>query len=139
MTFENALIIIPKGNSYYRSKSSAREPQFKVLSEGLTTEIDIFDTNMFTHPSTNRGRCCLTPLYQAVGHSSMPITIDLFACSENPEFPTQPQMMSFKKFLVQQEDSISEEDAIKKYNDYKLDFKKQQISEFFVSHKEEEW
>ena len=28
------------------------------------------------HLSTNRGRCCLTPLYQAVGRSSMPITID---------------------------------------------------------------
>ena len=23
---------------------------------------------------TNRGRCCLTPLYQAVGRSSIPIT-----------------------------------------------------------------
>jgi hypothetical protein len=48
-------------------------------------------------------------------------------------------MLSFKLFLGQQDDMISEEDAIKKYNEYKLDFKKQQISEFFVAHKEEEW
>ena len=30
--------------------------------------------NTVAHPSTNRGRCCLTPLYQAADHSSMPIT-----------------------------------------------------------------
>ena len=30
-------------------------------------------TNMVTHPSTNRGHCCLTPVYQAVDRSSMPI------------------------------------------------------------------
>ena len=30
---------------------------------------------MVTHPSTNRGRCCLTPLYQAAGYISMPITL----------------------------------------------------------------
>ena len=33
-------------------------------------------TNMVTHPSTNLGRCWLTPLYQAADHSRMPITID---------------------------------------------------------------
>ena len=33
-------------------------------------------TNTVTHPSTNRGRCCLTQVYQAVGRSSMPITIN---------------------------------------------------------------
>ena len=31
---------------------------------------------MVTHPSTNWGRCCLTPLYQAFDCSSMPITTD---------------------------------------------------------------
>ena len=29
-----------------------------------------------THPSTNRGRCCLIPLYQAVDCSNIPITTD---------------------------------------------------------------
>ena len=48
-------------------------------------------------------------------------------------------MLTFKQFLTQQDDTIGEEDAIKKYNEYKLDFKRQQISEFFLAHKEEEW
>ncbi|KAK3577793.1 hypothetical protein CHS0354_000209 [Potamilus streckersoni] len=57
----------------------------------------------------------------------------------DPEYPTQPPIMTFKQFLGQQEDNISDQDAIKKYNEYKLEFQKQQISEFFLAHKEEEW
>ena len=38
---ENCTILIPKGNSYCRRKSSARGPRFKVSSEGLSAEIDI--------------------------------------------------------------------------------------------------
>ena len=38
---ENCFILIPKGNSYCRRKSSARGPRFKVSSEGLSAEIDI--------------------------------------------------------------------------------------------------
>merc|ERR1712111_35836 len=52
---------------------------------------------------------------------------------------SQPLMMSFKAFLATQDDTISDEDAIKKYADYKLEFKRQQLNEFFVSHKDEEW
>ena len=48
-------------------------------------------------------------------------------------------MMSFKSFLQTQDDQISDEDAIKKYAEYKLEFKRQQLNEFFVTHKEEEW
>lgn len=55
------------------------------------------------------------------------------------EFPTQPPMLTFKQFLSQQEDNISDQDAIKKYNEYKDEFKRQQINEFFLAHKEEEW
>lgn len=51
----------------------------------------------------------------------------------------QPLMMSFKAFLGTQEDSISDEDAVKKYAEYKLEFKRQQLNEFFVTHKDEEW
>jgi len=51
----------------------------------------------------------------------------------------QPPMMSFKAFLTTQDDGISDEDAIKKYGEYKLEFKRQQLNEFFVTHKEEEW
>ena len=38
---ENCTILIPKGNSYCRRKSSARGPRLKVSSEGLSAEIDI--------------------------------------------------------------------------------------------------
>ncbi|XP_052687226.1 serrate RNA effector molecule homolog isoform X2 [Crassostrea angulata] len=55
------------------------------------------------------------------------------------DFPTQPPMLTFKQFLSQQEDNISDQDAIKKYNEYKDEFKRQQINEFFLAHKEEEW
>ena len=51
----------------------------------------------------------------------------------------QPAMMSFKSFLSTQDDQISDEDAIKKYAEYKLEFKRQQLNEFFVTHKDEEW
>ena len=38
-----------------------------------------------------------------------------------------------------QDDSITDEDAIKNYNNYKLEFKRQQLHQFFVEHKDEEW
>ena len=41
LKIENYTILIPKGNSYCRRKSSAREPQFKVSSGGLSRESDI--------------------------------------------------------------------------------------------------
>jgi len=59
--------------------------------------------------------------------------------SHESDFPTQPPFLSFKLFLQQQDDNISDEDAIRKYNDYKMDFKKTQINNFFLEHKEEEW
>ena len=59
--------------------------------------------------------------------------------SPDTDYPTQPAMMLFKHFLSQQEDTISDEEAIRKFNEYKLEFKKNQINEFFLQHKEEEW
>ncbi|KAK8741491.1 hypothetical protein OTU49_002243 [Cherax quadricarinatus] len=52
--------------------------------------------------------------------------------------PTQPPMMTFKAFMEQCDDSITEEEALRKYSEYKLEFKRQQLNEFFVNHKEEE-
>ncbi|CAL1546055.1 unnamed protein product [Lymnaea stagnalis] len=57
----------------------------------------------------------------------------------DPEYPTQPPMMTFKQFLSKQDDTISQDEAIKLFDDYKLDFKRQQINEFFLAHKDEEW
>ena len=48
-------------------------------------------------------------------------------------------MLSFKQFLTQQDDSIDESQAIQLYQDYKSDFKRKQITEFFDEHKEEDW
>lgn len=48
-------------------------------------------------------------------------------------------MMSFKAFLAAQDDSITVDDAIQKYNEYKLEYRRQQLNEFFVAHKDEEW
>jgi hypothetical protein len=48
-------------------------------------------------------------------------------------------MMSFKAFLSEQDDQIGDNEAVKKYAEYKLDYKKIQINEFFVKHKDEEW
>lgn len=62
-----------------------------------------------------------------------------FTVFSDPGYPTQPPMMTFKQFLNKQDDTLSQEDAIKLYADYKLQFKKQQINEFFLAHKEEEW
>lgn len=52
---------------------------------------------------------------------------------------TQPPMMTLKQFLATQDDSIGDDVAITKYNEYKLEFKRGQMNEFFVSHKDEEW
>lgn len=52
---------------------------------------------------------------------------------------TPGAMMSFKAFLAAQDDSITVDDAIQKYNEYKLEYRRQQLNEFFVAHKDEEW
>lgn len=52
---------------------------------------------------------------------------------------TQPPIMTFKTFLQSQDDNITDEEAIAKYAEYKLEFRRQQLNEFFVAHKEEEW
>lgn len=52
---------------------------------------------------------------------------------------TQPPMLTLKQFLATQDDSIQDEVAITKYGEYKLEFKRSQLNEFFVAHKDEEW
>lgn len=50
-----------------------------------------------------------------------------------------PVMMTFKRFLATQEDSITDDIAIQKYQEYKLEFKRQELHKFFIAHKDEEW
>ena len=48
-------------------------------------------------------------------------------------------LLSFKQFLAQQDDGIDDMEAVKLYHEYKADFKKKQIHQFFNDHKEEDW
>jgi hypothetical protein len=48
-------------------------------------------------------------------------------------------MLTFKQFLSSQVDDIEDMEAVRKYQEYKLDFRKTQIADFFTAHKEEEW
>ncbi|OQV19076.1 Serrate RNA effector molecule-like protein [Hypsibius exemplaris] len=59
--------------------------------------------------------------------------------NEGPNGPTQPAMMTFKQFLGTLDDSVDDEDSVQRYRDYKTEFKRQQIHEFFIAHKDEEW
>jgi hypothetical protein len=52
---------------------------------------------------------------------------------------TTPVMHTFKKFLATQDESISDEEAISRYLDYKADFKKRECQRYFQEHKNEEW
>ncbi|XP_032570765.1 serrate RNA effector molecule homolog isoform X2 [Drosophila sechellia] len=52
---------------------------------------------------------------------------------------TQPAMLNLKQFLDTQDENISDSEVMRKYTDYKTDFKRQQLNEFFVAHKDEEW
>lgn len=37
------------------------------------------------------------------------------------------------------EDSVDETESVKRYNQYKLDFRRQQLQDFFLQHKDQEW
>lgn len=50
-----------------------------------------------------------------------------------------PMLMSFKDFIIQQEDDIDEVESVRRYQEYKVEFKRTQINDFFVLHKNEEW
>uniref|UniRef100_A0A8C7WFI3 Serrate RNA effector molecule homolog n=1 Tax=Oncorhynchus mykiss TaxID=8022 RepID=A0A8C7WFI3_ONCMY len=50
-----------------------------------------------------------------------------------------PVMKSFKEFLLSLDDSVDETEAVKRYNEYKIDFRRQQMQDFFLAHKDEEW
>ncbi|XP_077976015.1 serrate RNA effector molecule homolog [Styela clava] len=49
------------------------------------------------------------------------------------------RMLTFKQWLGSQPDDITDEEAIRNYTEYKINFKRQQLQQFFIAHKEEEW
>lgn len=44
-----------------------------------------------------------------------------------------------QEFLLNMEDSVDETESVKRYNQYKLDFRRQQLQDFFLQHKNQEW
>lgn len=58
---------------------------------------------------------------------------------DEEESVVQSPMMSFKQWLSAQTDDVGEEEAVERYNTYKLDYKRSAITKFFDGHKEEEW
>ena len=65
--------------------------------------------------------------------------ISSFLRRERDHSDGHPHVLSFKSWLSTQDDSISDQDALSKYAEYKQEFKRQQLNEFFVAHREEEW
>ncbi|XP_066578338.1 serrate RNA effector molecule homolog isoform X2 [Amia ocellicauda] len=72
-------------------------------------------------------------------HHGIPIQARLGNVHDLDLGPPPPVMKSFKEFLLSLDDSVDETEAVRRYNDYKLDFRRQQMQDFFLAHKDEEW
>lgn len=48
-------------------------------------------------------------------------------------------MNTFKQYLATLDDSVDDMEAVRKYNEYKTNFKLDQILDFFAAHKDDEW
>ena len=60
-------------------------------------------------------------------------------CSDGDFSYTQPAMQTFKQFPLKLEDNVGDQEAIKKYNEYKSKFRRERVEEFFKAHQNEEW
>ncbi|XP_060718558.1 serrate RNA effector molecule homolog isoform X2 [Tachysurus vachellii] len=72
-------------------------------------------------------------------HHALPIQARLGNIHDLDLGPPPPVMKTFKEFLLSLDDSVDETESVKRYNEYKIDFRRQQMQEFFLSHKGEEW
>uniref|UniRef100_A0A669DRR8 Serrate RNA effector molecule homolog (Arabidopsis) n=1 Tax=Oreochromis niloticus TaxID=8128 RepID=A0A669DRR8_ORENI len=72
-------------------------------------------------------------------HQGIPIQARLGNIHDLDLGPPPPIMKSFKEFLLSLDDSVDETEAVKRYNEYKIDFRRQQMQDFFLAHKDEEW
>uniref|UniRef100_A0A3B4YHF7 Serrate RNA effector molecule homolog (Arabidopsis) n=1 Tax=Seriola lalandi dorsalis TaxID=1841481 RepID=A0A3B4YHF7_SERLL len=72
-------------------------------------------------------------------HHGIPIQARLGNIHDMDLGPPPPIMKSFKEFLISLDDSVDETEAVKRYNEYKIDFRRQQMQDFFLAHKDEEW
>uniref|UniRef100_A0A5F8GTP6 Arsenite-resistance protein 2 n=1 Tax=Monodelphis domestica TaxID=13616 RepID=A0A5F8GTP6_MONDO len=71
-------------------------------------------------------------------HHVLPIQARLGSIAEIDLGVPPPVMKTFKEFLLSLDDSVDETEAVKRYNDYKLEFRRQQMQDFFLAHKDEE-
>ncbi|MGH0173629.1 UNVERIFIED_CONTAM: hypothetical protein FKN15_065999 [Acipenser sinensis] len=72
-------------------------------------------------------------------HHGIPIQARLGNLHDLDMGPPPPVMKTFKEFLLSLDDSVDETEAVKRYNEYKIDFRRQQMQDFFLAHKDEEW
>ncbi|XP_026854386.2 serrate RNA effector molecule homolog isoform X1 [Electrophorus electricus] len=72
-------------------------------------------------------------------HHGIPIQARLGNIHDMELGPPPPVMKSFKEFLLSLDDSVDETESVKRYNEYKIDFRRQQMQDFFLAHKDEEW
>uniref|UniRef100_A0A8B9HHZ8 Serrate RNA effector molecule homolog (Arabidopsis) n=1 Tax=Astyanax mexicanus TaxID=7994 RepID=A0A8B9HHZ8_ASTMX len=72
-------------------------------------------------------------------HHGIPIQARLGNIHEMDLGPPPPVMKSFKEFLLSLDDSVDETESVKRYNEYKIEFRRQQMQDFFLAHKDEEW
>ncbi|XP_063178282.1 serrate RNA effector molecule homolog isoform X2 [Chroicocephalus ridibundus] len=79
------------------------------------------------------------PEMHVMQHHILPIQARLGNIAEVDLGMAPPVMKSFKEFLLSLDDAVDETEAVKRYNDYKLDFRRQQMQDFFLAHKDEEW
>ena len=59
--------------------------------------------------------------------------------TKKPKLSDSKYLLSFKGFLETQGDYITEEESLAMYREYKTEYRRRRMLEFFSAHKEEEW
>ena len=59
--------------------------------------------------------------------------------TKKPKLSDSKYLLSFKGFLETQGDYITEEESLAMYREYKTEYRRRRMLEFFTEHKEEEW
>lgn len=69
------------------------------------------------------------------------VCVSRFGGSPSPPPPGRPPcvLQSFKDFLLCLDPAVGEMEAVRRYTDYKMAFRRQQMEAFFLAHREEEW
>lgn len=116
----------PNGNYGQRNRYNDMSPPLK----RFRNQRDAWPDREYSDRSFNRN---------TYNNSSFDNSFENNAPSRTDEGPTQPMMLSFKQYMNNLDDSIDHIEATTKYNNYKIEFRKKQLTEFFNAHKEEEW